>query len=102
MSAAGPAGADAGPAGRVSRASMAAIRPVAGSGLARCPKALLGDGAADLEYRSWVGYYLRHRPQVLVASAGLVRTGLAMPAAPFRGEFHAAFRMQLSVIMEEG
>src|SRR6266705_3185699 len=28
---------------------------------------------ADLEYRAWVGYYLRQWPQVLRASIGLVR-----------------------------
>jgi hypothetical protein len=33
---------------------------------------------ADLEYRAWVGYYLRRWPQVLVASVGLVREGFGM------------------------
>ena len=33
---------------------------------------------ADLEYRVWVGYYLRRWPQVLVASVGLVRAGFGM------------------------
>ncbi len=33
---------------------------------------------ADLEYRAWVGYYLRDWPQVLLASAGLVRAGFGM------------------------
>ena len=33
---------------------------------------------ADLEYRAWVGYYLRQWPQVLVASVGLVRIGFGM------------------------
>jgi hypothetical protein len=33
---------------------------------------------ADLEYRAWVGYYLRQWPQVLTASVGLVRTGFGM------------------------
>jgi hypothetical protein len=33
---------------------------------------------ADLEYRAWVGYYLRRWPQVLLASVGLVRTGFGM------------------------
>lgn len=33
---------------------------------------------ADLEYRAWVGYYLRKWPQVLIASVGLVRAGCAM------------------------
>jgi hypothetical protein len=33
---------------------------------------------ADLEYRAWVGYYLRQWPQVLVASVGLVREGFGM------------------------
>ena len=33
---------------------------------------------ADLEYRAWVGYYLRRWPQVLIASAGLVRAGFGM------------------------
>jgi len=32
---------------------------------------------ADLEYRVWVGYYLRKWPQVLRASIGLVRLGSA-------------------------
>lgn len=33
---------------------------------------------ADLEYRAWVGYYLRKWPQVLAASVGLVRHGFGM------------------------
>ena len=33
---------------------------------------------ADLEYRAWVGYYLRNWPQVLTASVGLVRVGFGM------------------------
>lgn len=33
---------------------------------------------ADLEYRAWVGYYLRKWPQVLVAAIGLVREGFGM------------------------
>ena len=33
---------------------------------------------ADLEYRAWVGYYLREWPQVLAASVRLVRTGFGM------------------------
>jgi hypothetical protein len=33
---------------------------------------------ADLEYRAWVGYYLRRWPQVLMASVGLVRVGFGM------------------------
>lgn len=33
---------------------------------------------ADLEYRAWVGYYLRKWPQVLRASVGLVRAGFGM------------------------
>ena len=33
---------------------------------------------ADLEYRAWVGYYLRNWPQVLMASFGLVRMGFGM------------------------
>ncbi|HYB14661.1 MAG TPA: hypothetical protein VEF71_04220 [Streptosporangiaceae bacterium] len=33
---------------------------------------------ADLEYRAWVGYYLRRWPQVLAASVGLVRAGFGM------------------------
>jgi hypothetical protein len=33
---------------------------------------------ADLEYRAWVGYYLRKWPQVLVASVELVRVGFGM------------------------
>ena len=33
---------------------------------------------ADLEYRAWVGYYLRRWPQVLIAAIGLVRVGFGM------------------------
>ena len=33
---------------------------------------------ADLEYRAWVGYYLRNWPQVLIASLRLVRMGFGM------------------------
>jgi hypothetical protein len=33
---------------------------------------------AELEYRAWVGYYLRRWPQVLAASVGLVRVGFGM------------------------
>jgi hypothetical protein len=33
---------------------------------------------ADLEYRAWVGYYLRKWGRVLVASVGLVRVGFGM------------------------
>jgi hypothetical protein len=33
---------------------------------------------ADLEYRAWVGYYLRRWPQVLMASVSLVRVGFGM------------------------
>lgn len=33
---------------------------------------------ADLEYRAWVGYYLRRWPQVLIASVGLVQAGFGM------------------------
>src|ERR1700683_1219117 len=33
---------------------------------------------ADLEYRAWVGYYLRRWPQVLAASVGLVRAGFGL------------------------
>jgi hypothetical protein len=33
---------------------------------------------ADLEYRAWVGYYLRRWSRVLVASVGLVRAGFGM------------------------
>ncbi len=33
---------------------------------------------ADLEYRAWVGYYLRQWPQVLAASVGMVRTGFGL------------------------
>ena len=37
---------------------------------------------ADLEYRAWVGYYLRRWPQVLIASIGLVnRHGVDTTAA---------------------
>ncbi len=33
---------------------------------------------ADLEYRAWVGYYLRQWPQVLIASIGLLRVGFGL------------------------
>jgi hypothetical protein len=33
---------------------------------------------ADLEYRAWVGYYLRQWPRVLMASVGLVRVGFGL------------------------
>lgn len=33
---------------------------------------------AALEYRVWVGYYLRQWPRVLIASIGLVRVGFGM------------------------
>ena len=33
---------------------------------------------ADLEYRLWVGYYLRRWPQLLVASVRLIRMGFGM------------------------
>ncbi len=33
---------------------------------------------ADLEYRAWVGYYLRRWPQVLRALIGLVRAGFGL------------------------
>lgn len=33
---------------------------------------------ADLEYRAWVGYYLRQWPRVLTASVGLVRVGFGL------------------------
>jgi hypothetical protein len=33
---------------------------------------------ARLEYRAWVGYYLRRWPQVLAASVGLVQAGFGM------------------------
>jgi hypothetical protein len=33
---------------------------------------------ADLEYRAWVGYYLRQWPRVLSASVGLVRVGFGL------------------------
>jgi hypothetical protein len=33
---------------------------------------------AELEYRMWVGYYLRRWPQVLAASVGLIRLGFGM------------------------
>jgi hypothetical protein len=32
----------------------------------------------DLEYRAWVGYYLRRWHEVLIASVGLVRVGFGM------------------------
>ncbi len=33
---------------------------------------------ARLEYRAWVGYYLRRWPQVLIASVGLVQAGFGL------------------------
>jgi hypothetical protein len=33
---------------------------------------------ADLEYRAWVGYYLRQWPRVLIALVGMVRVGFSM------------------------
>jgi hypothetical protein len=33
---------------------------------------------ADLEYRAWVGYYLKQWPRVLAASVGLVRAGFGL------------------------
>lgn len=33
---------------------------------------------ADLEYRAWVGYYVRNWPQVLVALVGVVKAGFGM------------------------
>ncbi len=33
---------------------------------------------ADLEYRAWLGYYLRDWPQVLMSSVGLIRMGFGM------------------------
>jgi hypothetical protein len=33
---------------------------------------------AELEFRVWVGYYLRQWPRVLIASVGLVRVGFGM------------------------
>ena len=43
---------------------------------------------ADLEYRAWVGYYLRRWPQVLIASVGLVRAGFGMD---WRRTLHGAW-----------
>jgi hypothetical protein len=63
---------------------------------------------ADLEYRAWVGYYLRRWPRVLIASVGLVhaavlRTGQAHlnlyrePEAALRpAAVHRARAMDLS------
>ena len=46
---------------------------------------------ADLEYRAWVGYYLRQWPRVLIASVGLRRAGTG--TSPCR---HRARAMDLS------
>jgi hypothetical protein len=43
---------------------------------------------ADLEYRAWVGYYLRDWPAVLIASVGLVREGFGMD---WRRTLHGAW-----------
>ena len=45
---------------------------------------------ADLEYRAWVGYYLRRWPRVLIALVGLVRMGLGMD---WRRTLHGAWLM---------
>ncbi len=45
---------------------------------------------ADLEYRAWMGYYLRKWPQVLRASIGLVRVGFGMD---WYRTLHAAWLM---------
>jgi hypothetical protein len=54
---------------------------------------------ADLEFRVWVGYYLRDWPGVLRASIGLVRAGFGMdwvrtlgcrPDSPLLAREHAA------------
>ena len=42
----------------------------------------------DLEYRAWVGYYLRRWPQVLIALVGLVRAGFGMD---WRRTLHGAW-----------
>jgi hypothetical protein len=42
----------------------------------------------DLEYRAWVGYYLRRWPQVLIALVGLVRVGFGMD---WRRTLHGAW-----------
>jgi hypothetical protein len=42
----------------------------------------------DLEYRAWVGYYLKRWPQVLIASVGLVRSGFGMD---WRRTLHGAW-----------
>jgi len=42
----------------------------------------------DLEYRAWVGYYLRRWPQVLVALVGMVRVGFGMD---WRRTLHGAW-----------
>ena len=52
-------------------------RPAAGDGPSRL-RSFDPVRIADLEYRAWVGYYLRDWPQVLSASIGLVRVGFGM------------------------
>jgi hypothetical protein len=45
---------------------------------------------ADLEYRAWVGYYLRRWPRVLIALVRLVRMGFGMD---WRRTLHGAWLM---------
>ena len=45
---------------------------------------------ADIEYRAWVGYYLRRWPQVLIALVRLVRMGFGMD---WRRILHGAWLM---------
>ena len=45
---------------------------------------------ADIEYRAWVGYYLRRWPQVLIALVRLVRMGFGMD---WRRTLHGAWLM---------
>jgi hypothetical protein len=63
------------------RVRSAARRAADGGGPAGQPSKLRSfdpNRIADLEYRAWVGYYLRRWPQVLVASVRLVRSGFGM------------------------
>jgi len=59
----------------IARVRTSRARPPAGPGRLRSFDPIR---MADLEYRAWVGYYLRKWGQVLAASAGLVKVGFGM------------------------
>jgi hypothetical protein len=56
---------------------MGGTRTVSGGGPSRL-RSFDPVRLADLEYRAWVGYYLRQWPRVLMASVGLVRVGFGL------------------------